>query len=428
MTTKKEEKGSFYKNELINRNDDQFSFSKPNSNPHFNSISFDFNKINFDKDEYTQNQKRNNSYISIERKKTIYAPAPRIQPELKVSNPSDPYEQEADRVAEKIVNTPPPHSVSEFNKRNEVDNKIIDRNDRKCNNCHLEQKTRDEIDLDLKKYGQSFVSSVGGGFTDKNSKMINSVLRGPSKPLDQQTREYMEPRFGYDFGSVRIHTGTASEKSTEYLNALAFTYGKNIVFAKGRYQPNNADGLSLIAHELVHVVQQSITGTNFVQLKPKGKRIKDNVWITTKWSNDRETFKERVRHSISKGTGIPVADLTNEWKKIEAIFNLLEPRRLRNGEIVHIFVGPIGYRNEFLQPLDLRVGISDDRKVDPNKESTILEQQESVDDSDAGRLRAQVNNEVYVLDRLIAETDSQGFDGIQINYNRKEKQHTSTFL
>ncbi len=66
----------------------------------------------------------------------------------------------------------------------------------------------------------------------------------------------MEPRFGYDFSLVRVHSGTTAEQSAQDVNANAYTVGRDIVFASGQYAPNTADGRKLIAHELVHVVQQ----------------------------------------------------------------------------------------------------------------------------------------------------------------------------
>src|SRR5947207_15020706 len=36
--------------------------------------------------------------------------------------------------------------------------------------------------------------------------ILHEVLRSPGQPLDAHTRAFMEPRFGYDFGRVRVHT------------------------------------------------------------------------------------------------------------------------------------------------------------------------------------------------------------------------------
>jgi hypothetical protein len=66
----------------------------------------------------------------------------------------------------------------------------------------------------------------------------------------------MESRLGYDFRDVWIHNDSLAHKSSSEINALAYTYGNHVVFGAGQYQPNSNSGKRLLAHELVHVVQQ----------------------------------------------------------------------------------------------------------------------------------------------------------------------------
>lgn len=75
--------------------------------------------------------------------------------------------------------------------------------------------------------------------------------------MDSTLRSYFEPRFGADFGDVRLHTGQSAAASAEAVHAKAFTYGRNIVFSEGAYDPHSQTGRSLLAHELTHVVQQT---------------------------------------------------------------------------------------------------------------------------------------------------------------------------
>jgi uncharacterized protein DUF4157/lysine-specific metallo-endopeptidase family protein len=89
--------------------------------------------------------------------------------------------------------------------------------------------------------------------------LVHDVLRSPGQPLDPATRAFAEPRFGRDFSQVRVHTGEPAGESARAVNALAYTVGKDVVFAAGLYRPHTADGRSLISHELAHVVQQSGT-------------------------------------------------------------------------------------------------------------------------------------------------------------------------
>jgi len=66
----------------------------------------------------------------------------------------------------------------------------------------------------------------------------------------------MEARFGRDLGGVRVHTGPEAAASARALGAAAFTLGRDVVFAAGRYAPETASGRRLLGHELAHVVQQ----------------------------------------------------------------------------------------------------------------------------------------------------------------------------
>jgi uncharacterized protein DUF4157 len=93
--------------------------------------------------------------------------------------------------------------------------------------------------------------------SDDAPALVRQTLESPGRPLDSQTRAYMEPRFGLDFSRVRVHTDDVAAQSAGALNARAYTAGSDVVFSAGHYTPNSAAGRSLIAHELTHVVQQS---------------------------------------------------------------------------------------------------------------------------------------------------------------------------
>ena len=81
-------------------------------------------------------------------------------------------------------------------------------------------------------------------------------MKGGGSSLDPATRAFFEPRFGYDFSDVRVHTGASAAKVTQGINAQAFTRGQDIFFGAGRYQPNTDGGRRLLAHELTHTIQQ----------------------------------------------------------------------------------------------------------------------------------------------------------------------------
>ncbi|HLL81527.1 MAG TPA: DUF4157 domain-containing protein [Longimicrobium sp.] len=86
--------------------------------------------------------------------------------------------------------------------------------------------------------------------------LVHEVVRSPGQPLDDETRRYMEPRFGHSFADVRIHADARAADSAAAVRANAYAFGRDIVFGAGKYAPGSAEGRRLIAHELTHVVQQ----------------------------------------------------------------------------------------------------------------------------------------------------------------------------
>ncbi|MEN8229435.1 MAG: DUF4157 domain-containing protein, partial [Bacteroidota bacterium] len=87
--------------------------------------------------------------------------------------------------------------------------------------------------------------------------IVHDAIEYGGRSMDDNTRLYMENHMGYDFSKVKVHTSSMAAKSADSINALAFTSGNNIVFNKGQYAPNTANGKRLLAHELTHVVQQN---------------------------------------------------------------------------------------------------------------------------------------------------------------------------
>jgi hypothetical protein len=66
----------------------------------------------------------------------------------------------------------------------------------------------------------------------------------------------MQDAFGADFSDVRIHTNSGASRVTRSLKAEAFTFGNEIFFDQGRYDPHSLSGKRLLAHELTHALQQ----------------------------------------------------------------------------------------------------------------------------------------------------------------------------
>lgn len=82
-------------------------------------------------------------------------------------------------------------------------------------------------------------------------RIVQEVLHSRGEPLDQATRKYMEPRFGRDFGNVRLHTDGKAAESAAAVGALAYTVGSDVVLGD-RSKPDRR----ILAHELAHTVQQ----------------------------------------------------------------------------------------------------------------------------------------------------------------------------
>lgn len=169
-----------------------------------------------------------------------------LQPKLKVSQPGDAYEQEADRVAEHVMKMPISDSAAPMTTAKEQGV------DRKCSAC--EKKKEEEKNLNISRNPSS---TSGLETTDEAANKINDVLSSSSSPLDSSTRQFFGKRLGYNFSNVRVHADGQAARAAQAAEARAFTIGQDIVFAPREYQPSTAAGRYLISHELTHVVQQT---------------------------------------------------------------------------------------------------------------------------------------------------------------------------
>ena len=168
----------------------------------------------------------------------VHARTPvRTQAKLEVSRPGDVYEREADQVADQVMRMPAP---------------MVQRScaacaagGASCPNCEEEEQGGAGIHRKAQDSSPT-PTSVG--------EILSDI--GPGQPLDQATRNFMEPRFGRDFRQVRVHTDLRAAASAKSVNALAYTLGRQIVFNTGQYTPERESGRKLLAHELTHVVQQ----------------------------------------------------------------------------------------------------------------------------------------------------------------------------
>jgi Domain of unknown function (DUF4157)/Lysine-specific metallo-endopeptidase len=176
----------------------------------------------------------------------VPASLPWPQARLVVGAVNDPLEREADQVADRITRTPDHASLSstaggEFAQR-------------KCKSC------ADEEEQTVQRMCQSCSDDEERIKKDEQAAeptTVRDVLRSPGQPLDAGTRAFFEPAFGYDFSRVRVHSDARAAASTQSVNALAYTVGRDVVFGAGQLAPQTTQGRKLLAHELAHVVQQS---------------------------------------------------------------------------------------------------------------------------------------------------------------------------
>ncbi len=98
-------------------------------------------------------------------------------------------------------------------------------------------------------------SAVAELFSD-TSTSVQSVTNSSGNPLDATVRAKMELGLGVDLGEVRVHSDDAAARSARALSARAYTVGNHIAFDAGQYAPENSEGQKVLAHELIHVVQQ----------------------------------------------------------------------------------------------------------------------------------------------------------------------------
>jgi hypothetical protein len=240
-----------------------------------------------------------------------------IQPKLAISQPNDPYEQEADRVAERVMRMPAPSCCGQ-NSFTPAPRAV----QHKCEACE------DEEEKLQRKGANGHVNDAAVA-----PRIVNDALSSPGRPLSPTTRAFMEPRFGHDFSQVRVHSGNEAAKSARSVNALAYTVGHDIVFGADTYRDETPEGRTLLAHELAHVVQQSqglnestvqrwtiddcntaqseyitdaisrgfadlTTALRLVSVRPVTDGVRDALWLAFRDSSDRtaELVTNNIRH------------------------------------------------------------------------------------------------------------------------------------
>lgn len=211
---------------------------------------------------------------------------------LKISQPHDPAEIEADAITDRVMRM----SASDF--ISSTSSQIKHRAD-KDENTEVQRKVLPSHGVPL-----------------NSPDHVKSVITSGGRGLDSETRNYFEPRLGYDLSSVRIHTGSAAGRSARDIDARAYTLGNNIVFDSGEYIPESESGKKLLAHELVHVFQQTgadlaqgISRSDHLLARQPTSGTPVNVPGPSPTSPDADKFED----ARSKRVGVPNNPAMSTW-------------------------------------------------------------------------------------------------------------------
>jgi hypothetical protein len=195
-----------------------------------------------------------------------------FQPKLTVGPTNDVYEQEADAVADKVMR---------MEDHEQIQTKISPLNiQRKCAACEEEEHAQRKEDRASQRSEAPCI--------------VSDAINAGGAPLEEGTKSFMENRFGYDFGNVKIHTDTIAAKSAQSINALAYTNGNSIVFNQGQYSPETESGKRLLAHELTHVVQQNGVQRTMIQRQVIDRNVTTNQALLTQLGLTRQQVVDAI--------------------------------------------------------------------------------------------------------------------------------------
>ncbi|MEX2500634.1 MAG: DUF4157 domain-containing protein [Wenzhouxiangellaceae bacterium] len=228
-----------------------------------------------------------------------------VQTKLSVSRPDDPFEKEADRVADEVMRKPEgsgnPPSISA------VGNSL----QRQCADCINEE-------------GANLAAVQRKPAKTSNSRPANPArdARLPScggKPLGHETRRFFEPRFVRDLSNVRVHADASSDQMVRAYRAKAFTSGRHIVFASGEYQPGSLAGKKLLAHELTHFLQQSGgRARRVIQRTPEDEAKALEALGSAGKEKDPEPGENTVTHYFLDGSSLLLSKNTSYLRRLMA--------------------------------------------------------------------------------------------------------------
>ncbi len=181
----------------------------------------------------------------------------------------------------------------------------------------------------------------------KTSKDLLTPILGKGQPLDDDVRQRMEDQFKTGFSEVRIFSDPSAGQVAKGFGARAFTHKNNIVFAPGYYRPHTKRGISLLAHELTHVVQQR---HGFLNRSTAPNNVQNLVRL------EREA--ERAEHAIHSLNNVQIREHANDSEGIQ--FSL---EALRGVTARRLGVSSAGSLEDILEDLLEHPAVSSNRRI-----------------------------------------------------------------
>jgi len=172
-----------------------------------------------------------------------------IQPKLTVTPAGDIYEQEADHVANQVL-----QQIRSGAGGNEVQRQEEEEMQMNWEAAIQRQEIPEEEEA-LQMQPDGTVSTSGTLTTAIQDS------RGKGRPLPDGTRKPFEQALDSNFENVHVHEDAEADRMSRSMRARAFTVGSDIYFRQNAYVPESTSGQRLLAHELTHVIQQGFAPT-----------------------------------------------------------------------------------------------------------------------------------------------------------------------
>ncbi|MCF6324881.1 MAG: DUF4157 domain-containing protein [Gammaproteobacteria bacterium] len=242
-----------------------------------------------------------------------------LQPKLKIGAPNDRFEQEADRVADAVVNqsqhnvllqagegvqrmcTECQEELDESSRDGLVQRNLDEEEETLLQPKRAEVSVQRQTDEDEEALLQSKSDNGGRGVTGESAQVqIQRTLKRSGRPLDESSRHFAEQSFGTSFEHVRVHTDREAANSAQAIGSRAYTVGDQIVFGRGEFNPASREGRRLLSHELTHVIQQSggvpLVQRDFAIEPPRGDR--DGALLSAAQVADAIAYNTRFMTSV----------------------------------------------------------------------------------------------------------------------------------